>query len=127
MPQFRTLLPIQAAITSISLAACTPAPLQETKSFQQAFGAMDTVSQPLLDDLAISEKHQRQQAAIGSAKRVAAGKPPLAGHETCKARWVKVDRNTGFIDSLCEEDAPYFSEIGDPPKTQVFRRALALI
>ena len=111
----------------IALGGCSPAPLQETKNFQQAFTAVDTVGQPLLDDLAIAERKQGQDIAVQSAKRVTDRKLPLPGHESCAARWFKIDRSTGFIDSLCPVDVAYFSQIGDPPKTQTFRKALALM
>jgi len=72
---------------------------------------------------------QRQSIAIASAKRVAKGQPPITvkGRENCNYAWVKIDNTSGFINGLCADDAPYYSKIGDPPQTEIFRKALALI
>jgi hypothetical protein len=101
--------------------------LQETKQFQVAFTAVDGVGQPLLDDLAIAERLQGQEIATASAKRIAKGQQSLASHKDCPQRWTTVDRSSGYINGFCLPDAGYYSKIGDPPSTGVFRRALALI
>jgi hypothetical protein len=110
-----------------AVSACATAPLQETKTFQLAFVAVDTVGQPLLDDLATAQRLEVQQLAIASAKRIAAGKPSLRLKIDCNFRWQTIDRTSGFITGFCGPDAPYYSKIGDPPKTAEFRKALALI
>jgi hypothetical protein len=106
------------------LAGCASPPLQETKIFQQSFTAVDGAGEPLLDDLAIAERLQRQRIAVKSAKDVAAGKPPPSGRENCKFDWRTVDPTSGFIAGLCAQDAPYYSKIGDPPQTAIFRKSL---
>ena len=93
------------------------------------FVAADAAGQPLLDDLAVGERWQRQQIAVDSAKQVAISKPadPSRTGDCAKLRWKAIDRSTGFINGLCADDAPYYSKIGDPPETEIFRKALALI
>ncbi len=133
MSQRRT-LGVAAAVVSLSLLlGCQPAPLQETKAFQQAFTAVDGAGQPLLDDLAIAERLQGQKIAIDSAMQVAKGKPPSAGYENCNFAWKRIDptkpanEKNGYINGLCATTAAFYSKIGDPPQTGVFRDALALI
>jgi len=86
---------------------CSSAPLQKTKAFNR---------HPMRRIPWVGRRRQMSQ-------RVTDHKPPLSGHESCTVRWVKIDHGTGFIDSLCLEDAPYFSRIGDPPNTQKLRSA----
>jgi hypothetical protein len=40
--------------------------VQEAKPFQQAFVAADSAGEPMLDDLAVAERLQRQTTAIAS-------------------------------------------------------------
>jgi len=126
---WNALLCAWAVTLAVVLVGCTPAPLQETKTFQQAYVAADGAGQPLIDDLAVAERFQRQHIAVDSAKQVALGKSadPSRTGDCAKLRWKVVDRSTGFINGLCADDAPYYSKIGDPPETEVFREALALI
>jgi hypothetical protein len=108
------------------LAACATPPVQETKQFQQAFTAVDSVGQPILDDLAMAERSQGQVIAV----RRAQGKLSNASAGTsrdCNPGWHKIDGKSGYITGFCTADAGYFSKIGDPPQTLAFRRALALI
>lgn len=109
------------------LGGCETAPLQETKQFQQAFVAVDGVSEPVLDDAAIAERAQGQEIANASAKRITANKPPLASHADCTPGWKAIDRTTGFVTGFCLPDAGFYAKIGDPPQTRAFRKALALI
>ena len=104
----------------VGLAECATAPLQETKQFQQAFNAVDSVGQPLLDDLAIAERERGQRQAIANAKKVASQGPPQ-GSNSCDAPWHKITPTTGFIDGFCISQAPYISKIGDPPDTRTFQ------
>jgi hypothetical protein len=103
--------------------------LQETKQFQQAFVAVDSVGQPLLDDLAIAERQAGQEIATNNAKQVTKG--TVAQDDTkCQPGWKATDdtdRTKGYINAFCLEDAGFYSKIGDPPLTQTFRRALALV
>jgi len=100
---------------------CSVAPLEETRSFSKAFVAVDGASQPLLDDLALAERRQgRENAEIKAKKDTYQG--------ACKGIiWAKVDATSGYIEGFCVDDAPYFSEIGDPPATQAFRYGIRLI
>jgi hypothetical protein len=91
---------------------CSVAPIEETRSFSKAFAAVDGASQPLLDDLALAERRQGRENAEIKAK-----KDNYQG--ACKGIiWAKVDATSGYIEGFCVEDAPYFSELGDPPATQ---------
>jgi hypothetical protein len=107
------------------LAACVTPPVQETKQFQQAFTAVDSVGQPVLDDLAIAERLQGQEVAVARAKRVANN--VAASTKDCSPAWRKIVGNSGYIAGFCTADAGYYSKIGDPPQTLAFRRSLALI
>lgn len=102
-------------------AGCSVAPVEETRSFSKAFAAVDGASQPLLDDLALAERRQGRENAEIRAKR-----DTYQG--ACKGIiWAKVDATSGYIEGFCVEDAPYFSELGDPPATQAFRHGVRLI
>ena len=95
-----------------SLAGCATAPTEQIHYFASAFDSVNTVGQPLLDDLAIAERQQGQSNA-------AAGNP-------CPHPTFKSGSNTVML-GFCNEDAPYFSDIGDPPATLVFRGGLAVL
>jgi hypothetical protein len=119
----------QAIVFALSsaLGACTTAPLQDTKQFQQAFIAVDSVGQPLLDDLAIAERLQGQEIAKADAKRVTRNAQPTDGHKNCAKRWEAIDSTNGYIAGFCVSDTGFYSKVGDPPSTQAFRRAIALV
>lgn len=110
----------QAWLLVVTLCAgCSVAPVEETRSFSKAFAAVDGASQPLLDDLASAERRQGRENAEKKAKSDAG---------VCGGiKWAKVDATSGFIEGFCVEDAPYFSELGDPPATQAFRHGVRLI
>ena len=110
----------QAWLLVVTLCAgCSVAPVEETRSFSKAFAAVDGASQPLLDDLASAERRQGRENAEKKAKSDAG---------VCGGiQWAKVDATSGFIEGFCVEDAPYFSELGDPPATQAFRHGVRLI
>jgi hypothetical protein len=100
---------------------CSVAPIEETRSFSKAFAAVDGASQPLLDDHASAERRQGQQNAEVKAKK-------SLYEGVCKGIvWAEVDATSGYIDGFCIDDAPYFSELGDPPATQAFRHGIRLI
>jgi len=108
-------------VVALLSTGCSVAPVEETRSFSKAFAAVDGASQPLLDDLALAERRQgRENAEIRAKKDTYQG--------ACKGIiWAKVDATSGYIEGFCVEDAPYFSELGDPPATQAFRHGVRLI
>jgi hypothetical protein len=100
---------------------CAVAPRQETRLFATAFTNFNGASQPLFDDLAVAERRQGQDNAEVRAK-----KNSYQG-ECAGIIWASVTPKTGFIEGFCLDDASFFSEIGDPPATRVFREAVHLI
>ena len=123
--RFRLLVLLGVAL----LAGCARAPVQETRQFRQAFVAVDSIGQPLLDDLAVAERLLGRASAAAEARRIARGQGYTARQAACPAAWVplKASADGGYIGGFCVADAPFFSQIGDPPRTQAFRRALAFI
>lgn len=114
----------------IAFAGCatTPAPVEQVKFFSQAFVAVNTVGQPLLDDMAIAER------AVGrrSAERRAKAPPESDGDGSCSSKdatWTIApsDNKLGFIDGFCLRDVGYFAELGDPPATALLRGGLQVI
>ena len=106
-------------VTLLVCTGCSVAPIEETRSFAKGFAAVDGASQPLLDDLALAERRQGRENAEKKAKSDAG---------VCGGiRWARVDATSGYIEGFCVEDAPYFSELGDPPATQAFRHGVRLI
>ena len=99
------------------IASCAVAPVQEVRLFNNAFITFHEASQPLFDDLAIAERRQGQTVAEANAKDNA-----FQG-ECAGILWAKV----GFIDGYCTTDAPYYSEIVDPPTTRRIRDGIRLI
>lgn len=95
------------------LVGCATAPTEQIHYFSSAFDAVNTVGQPLLDDLAIAERQQGQSnaAAPGAA---------------CPHSQIR-SGNSSVMLGFCNQDAPYFSDIGDPPATQEFRGELAVL
>ena len=73
---------------------CSVAPIEETRSFSKAFGAVDGASQPLLDDLASAERRQgRENAEIKAKKDAYQG--------ACKGIiWSRVDATSGYIEGF---------------------------
>ena len=113
--------------TSLWLAGCaTPAPVDQIKYFSQAFTAVNTVGQPLLDDLAVAERVQGKQVALRRAKGES-----TRGPEECqkdRAPWqLALDGKSGIINGFCSADAGYFSDLGDPPATAILRGGLSII
>lgn len=113
-----------AALLCLSGCATTPAPVEQIKFFSQAFTAVNTVGQPLLDDLAIAERAVRKEAAGNRARKAASGEPCSSKDAT----WAESsDPKVGFIDGFCLEDATYFANLGDPLATAQLRGGLRVI
>jgi hypothetical protein len=94
------------------LAGCATAPTEQIHYFASAFDAVNTVGQPLLDDLAIAERQQGQSNAAAGA--------------SCQHSAIKSGSDSVML-GFCNDEAPYFSDIGDPPATQAFRDGLAVL
>jgi hypothetical protein len=118
------------ALATLLLGGCatTPAPVDQIKFFSQAFAAVNTVGQPLLDELAIAERAQGRRVAERRAKDAAKAPPVGRGCENSDAAWVDTgDPAVGFIGGFCLEDAGYHATVGDPPATGQFRGGLLVI
>jgi hypothetical protein len=104
--------------------ATTKAPVEQIKFFSQAFTAVNTIGQPLLDDLAIAERAVNMRQAVSRAK-----KDDSTGEcSSSVARWTgPSDGKLGFIDGYCLSDATYFSSLGDPLSTAQLRGGLRVI
>lgn len=104
--------------------ATTPAPVEQIKYFSQAFAAVNTVGQPMLDDLALAERALgRRQAQVRA--RAAADDRPCS---SAQASWARTgEPNLGYIDGYCLEHAGYFATLGDPPATAQLRGGLRVI
>ena len=107
------------------LAGCASAPVDQIRYFSQAFAAVNTVGQPLLDDLAIAERAQGRQIA----QRRAQGESEVGNAACPKERvpWQVAAGSTGFIRGYCLPDSGYFSDLGDPPATAQLRGGLLVI
>jgi hypothetical protein len=115
---------------------CAIAPRQETRLFATAFTTFDGASQPLFDDLAIAERRRGKNVVEILAKQnkeTSGGQETIASESTelgdCQNFWqvVNEEAKLGYIARLCVSDAPYFSEIADPPSTRAFRGGVRLI
>lgn len=116
-----------ALLVAAALAACAtaPPPVDQVRYFSQAFGTVNTVGQPLLDDLAIAERSQGRQIA---ARRAEGRSAAPGGCPASEVPWQRVAGDAkGFINGFCLPDAPYFSDLGDPPATRQLRGGLAVI
>ena len=109
----------------LALAGCASAPADQIRYFAQAFAAVNTVGQPLLDDLAIAERAQGKQIA----HRRAQGQSEVGNAECPKERvpWQVAAGASGFMRGYCLPDSGYFSDLGDPPATAPLRGGLAVI
>ena len=111
---------------TLLLSACTTAPVEQIKYFSQAFNTVNTVGQPLLDELAIAERLQGRQIAVRRAKG-----ETQQGVKDCPPEalpWFPAaDSNQGIIRGFCLPDAAYFSMLTDPPATAAMRGALSVI
>jgi hypothetical protein len=114
-----------AATLAMALSACATAPVDQIKYFSQAFNTVNTVGQPLLDDLAVAERNRAQQIAARRAQGLS-----TVGAEQCSkddVPWQTAAGGKGFIRGFCLSDAGYFSELGDPPATAALRGGLLVI
>lgn len=114
------------ALAGFAVAACTQAPVAEIRQFCTAIDAVDTASQPLLDDLALAERQQGREIAVRRARGLS-----NVGADVCppgRVSWqLAPDGQAGFIRGFCDADIAYYSELSDPPATAAFRRGLAVI
>jgi hypothetical protein len=94
------------------LIGCATAPVEQIRYFAKAYDTVNTVGQPLLDDLAIAERQQGQSNALAGA-----------GH--CYTE-LKSDRSSLMI-GYCNAEAAYFSDVGDPPATRALRGGLGVL
>ena len=110
---------------ALLLSGCATAPVDQIRYFSQAFTTVNTVGQPLLDDLAVAERTQGRQIA----QRRAQGDSERGSVECPKAQlpWQAVAGSAGFIRGFCLPDAGYFADLGDPPATAQLRGGLAVI
>lgn len=118
------------ALSALLLGGCatTPAPVEQIKFFSQAFATVNTVGQPLLDELALAERAQGKRVAEGRAKDAASSPPIGRGCEKTDAAWIIAgDPSLGFIGGFCIEDAGYYAPVGDPPATGSLRGGLRVI
>jgi hypothetical protein len=93
---FGTVLTVALAI---SIAACTTVPVDQIKYFSQAFNTVNTVGQPLLDDLAVAERKQGQQIA----ERRARGESTQGANNCPRSDypWQEAAGNLGIIRGFC--------------------------
>ncbi|HET7882739.1 MAG TPA: hypothetical protein VFL55_17780, partial [Acetobacteraceae bacterium] len=94
------------------LGACATAPVDQIHQFSKAFDTVNAAGQPLLDDLSISERSLGTRLAPSVAK------------DGCGYTQM---RSTGAVLGLCTRDAPFFSDIGDPPDTKRLREGFAVL
>ncbi|HEX2829579.1 MAG TPA: hypothetical protein VHP37_24755 [Burkholderiales bacterium] len=115
-----------APAVALLLPACATAPVDQIKYFSQAFASVNTLGQPLLDDLAIAERRQGREIAV----RRAQGKSQQ-GADKCPRDdfpWLEAsDPKQGVILGFCLNDAAYYSELADPPATRMMRGSLSVI
>jgi hypothetical protein len=83
-----------AIAVSLLAGGCTSAPTAELKVFREGVVAANTAATPILDELAVSERKVKQA---------------IIARQPGPARFVW-------------QDSAYFSDIGDPPGTALFRR-----
>jgi hypothetical protein len=110
-----------AALATV-LSGCVTAPTEQIKYFSQAFNTVNTVGQPLLDDLAVAERRQGREIAV----RRAQGKSKQ-GLAECPQGEVPWQEAGGIIRGFCVADATYFSELSDPPGAAAMRGGLSVI
>jgi hypothetical protein len=101
-----------AAVLAMLLAGCVTGPTAQIQYFGKAFDAVNTVGQPLLDDLSVGER----QLGLANA---AAGKP--CPHATVTSG------GSSVLLGFCNDEAGIFSNQGDPPATEKFRGGLAVL
>lgn len=108
--------------------ATTPAPVDQIRFFSQAFVAVNTVGQPLLDEMAVAERVQGKRVAEQHAKSAAQTPPIGRGCASSDAVWALTGNpSIGYISGYCIEDASYYSTVGDPPATRQLRGGLKVI
>ncbi|MFP3646535.1 hypothetical protein [Paraburkholderia sp. SIMBA_054] len=116
---------VHVALVACTMAACTTAPVDQVKYFSQALSSVNTLGQPLIDDLAVAERAQGQRAAIRRSQRANPGEGEVCSHNDMP--WLPVSDHTGFIRGFCITDAGYYSPLGDPPASKAIRGGLTVI
>lgn len=125
---------LTALMVSLALAGCaSTGPLAEVGLVAQAFDNLSAASQPLLDELALAERAQGQRVALARARsneQRASGTTAAARSRCPEIVLLALPESLGISpvqNGFCLEDSPYWSELGDPPATRAFRRALAAV
>jgi hypothetical protein len=117
---------LAAGVLASALTGCVTAPVDQIKYFSDAFNTLNTMGQPLLDDLAVAERTQGRQIAVRRAQGKSA-----QGAEACPPGQIPwqgaADGKQGIIRGFCLPDAPYFSGLADPPATHAIRSGLSVI
>ena len=114
-----------AALAVLAGCAATQAPVDQIKYFSQAFATVNTVGQPLLDDLAVAERAQGRQIAVRRA--MGQSQQGIADCPKDRIAWQQLAGKAGFIRGYCLPDSGYFSDLGDPPGTARLRGGLLVI
>lgn len=110
--------------------ASGPAPVEQIKYFKDALGAVNTVQQPFLDEMAIAERSQGQ--AIAASNSGKSNKDTPSSGTACRddpnvtPQWQGTS-SVGIADNLCLADAIYYVSDTDPPATASFRRSLRVV
>lgn len=103
-------------------------PLAEVQLVSKSFENLQSASQPLLDDLALAEREQGKRVADKLARERAHGK--IIEDDPCPGVLLTGGEAEGIPAlqrGFCLRDAYYYAQIGDPPATRAFRRALAAV
>ncbi len=116
-------------INTFLLAGCATVPAQEIQHFKESLAAVNTVQQPLLDELAIAERAQGVRVAESRAARpgtATSGAKACTDNTNITPQW-RGDAVVGIANHMCISDAIYFVADVDPPATAIFRRSLRVI
>jgi hypothetical protein len=123
---------LRYCLLSVAVVACAGCasriPLAEVQLVSKSFENLQSASQPLLDDLALAEREQGKRVADKLAHERAEDGP--RDNDPCPAVVMTGGEAEGIPTvqrGFCARDSYYYSEIGDPPATRAFRRALAAV
>src|SRR3954464_13389918 len=92
---------LAGAALALLLSACATAPVDQIKYFSQAFNSVNTLGQPLLDDLGVAERKQGQGVAETRARKVKRDGSAFAGD--CPYPWFDASGNPGVIAGFCSK------------------------
>jgi hypothetical protein len=116
------------AFMSPAIAACAPTQVEELRQFSATAETVRTSVQPLLDDIAVTERSNRHRTIGLKARQTASARQ--AGKEVpndqCVGTWIG-GTSQGFASDFCIEDAAYYADIGDPPVTSALRHGLDVV